>query len=276
MSTLPSAPAVDLYTAGKIADAPLFDVKEIGVALDQLAREILRHLKNHKLTVVWLFNESVSMQDDQRAIVEKFDQASSELKRNIEPGKKSSAALKHAIVSFSEHTSFMLTKPTLNVNEIGPAIKKLPSDMSGIKNTMQAIAHTVDAFAGMIGKDRKLLLILVTDESGDDGADVEAARQSLIRYKVPLYVIGRQSLFSYKFTHHRYVDPVTKDVYHPLIHRGPETADLEAYQWGGLYDRGDEQPSGFAPWELAQLMRDSGGIYFLLPSGEFIRFQQRE
>ena len=92
-----------------------------------------------------------------------------------------------------------------------------------------------------------MLLILVTDESGDDGADVEEARQALKKYKVPLYVIGRQSLFGYQFAHHRYDDPVTKDVYHPVIHRGPETADVEIYQWDGLYDRWDEQPSGFAP-----------------------------
>ncbi len=61
---------------------------EIGVALDQLAREILRHLKDHKLTVVWLFDESTSMQDDQKTIVEKFDRVSSELKLNVDPSKK--------------------------------------------------------------------------------------------------------------------------------------------------------------------------------------------
>ena len=69
---------------------------------------------------------------------------------------------------------------------------------------------------------------------------------------------------------------MTKDVYHPLIRRGPETADLELYQWDGLYDRWDEQPSGFAPYELARLTKDSGGIYFVLPSEEFMRVRQRE
>ena len=89
-------------------------------------------------------------------------------------------------------------------------------------------------------------------------------------------MIGRQSLFGYPFAHHVYIDPVTKDVYHPTIRRGPETAYFEVYQWDGLYDRWDEQPSGFAPYELARLTRDSGGIYFLLPSEEFMRMRQRE
>ena len=82
------APATDLGGGGKIAGDPLFDVKEIGVALDQLAREILRHLKDHKLTVVWLFDESTSMQDDQKTILQKFDRVSSELKVNVESNKK--------------------------------------------------------------------------------------------------------------------------------------------------------------------------------------------
>ena len=44
---------------------------------------------------------------------------------------------------------------------------------------------------------------------------------------VPLYVIGRQSLFGYDRAHLLYIDPVTKDHYWPAIKRGPETAGLE-------------------------------------------------
>ena len=76
INTLPEAPDADLFGGGRIAGDPLFEVSEIGAALDQLAREILRHLKDHKLTVVWLFDESSSMVDDQRTILEKFDRVS--------------------------------------------------------------------------------------------------------------------------------------------------------------------------------------------------------
>jgi hypothetical protein len=276
LSLLPAAPAADLAGGGKIAGDPIFDVKEIGVALDQLAREILRHLKDHKLTVIWLFDESVSMQDDQRTILEKFDRVSSELKVNVDADKKTAGALNHAIVGFGQGIDYVLEKPRDDIDLVGKAIKHLKVDPTGIENTMTALRAVVEHYAGLIRKDRKLLIVLVTDESGDDGADVEEARQALKKYKVPLYVIGRQSLFGYPWAHHRYEDPVTKDVYHPLIRRGPETADLELYQWDGLYDRWDEQPSGFAPYELARLTKDSGGIYFVLPSEEFMRIRQRE
>jgi von Willebrand factor type A domain len=276
LSLLPAAAATDLSGGGKIAGDPIFDVKEIGVALDQLAREILRHLKDHKLTVVWLFDESASMQDDQKTIIQKFDRVTSELKLNIEPNKKTAGALNHAIVGFGQSIDYVLEKPREDIDQIGRAIRNLKIDSTGTENTMRAIREVVNHYSGIIRKDRRLLIVLVTDESGDDGPDVEEALQALKKYKVPLYVIGRQSLFGYPYAHHRYIDPVTKDVYHPLIRRGPETADVELYQWDGLYDRWDEQPSGFAPYELARLTKDSGGIYFVLPSEEFMRVRRRE
>jgi hypothetical protein len=276
LTQLPTAPATDLIGGGKIAGDPLFEASEIGVALDQLAREILRHLKDHKLTVVWLFDESTSMQDDQKTIVAKFDRVSSELKLNVDANKKATGALNHAIIGFGQATDYVLEKPREDIDLIGRAIKKLRIDSTGVENTMKAIRDVVDRYANLIRKDRKLLIVLVTDESGDDGDGVEEAKQALKKYKVPLYVIGRQSLFGYPFAHHRYMDPVTKDVYYPVIRRGPESADLENYQWDGLYGRWDEQPSGFAPYELARLTRESGGIYFLLPSEEFMRVRKRE
>ena len=277
LNLLPSAPSRDLGGGGKISGDPLFDVKEIGAALDQLAREILRHLKEHKLTVVWLFDESTSMQDDQKSILQKFDRVSTELKLNVEANKKAAGALTHAIVGFGQDIDYVLDKPRDDIDQIGRAIKHLKVDSTGTENTMQAIREVVEHYAYAVQKGgRRLLIVLVTDESGDDGTYVEEARQALKKFKVPLYVIGRQSLFGYPFAHHQYIDPVTKDVYHPIIRRGPETADLELYQWDGLYDRWDEQPSGFAPYELARLTRDSGGIYFVLPSEEFMRVRQRE
>ncbi len=276
LTMLPASPAADLGGGGKIAGDPIFDVKEIGNALDQLAREILRHLKDHKLTVVWMFDESFSMEDDKQTIKQKFDRVSSELKVNVDNDKKAKGALNHIIAGFGQGFQYALDKPQEDMDQIKKAIGKLKIDTTGVENTMHAIRKVVEDNAPKMRKDRRMVIVLVTDESGDDGSDVEEARQALKKYNVPLYVIGRQAIFGYPFAHHRYIDPVTKDVYHPLIRRGPETADIEMYQWDGLYDRWDEQPSGFAPYELARLTRDSGGIYFVLPSEEFMRVRQRE
>ncbi len=270
------APSMDLGGGGLVAGDVTYEATDVGQSLDQIAREILRHLTQHKLTVVWLFDESESMKDDQKAIREKFDRVASELKVNVDNSKKAAGALNHAIVGFGADIHYELEKPTADIDVIGRAIDRLRVDESGTENTLHAINEVINHYGGLIKKDRKLLIVLVTDESGDDGAYIEEAHQAAVGRGVPLYIIGRQSLFGYERAHLRYVDPVTKDVYWPAIRRGPETADVELMQWDGLHDRWDEQPSGFAPYELARMAKDTGGIYFLLPSEENMRVRQRE
>jgi len=278
LGMLPSAArlGVDLGGSGMISGDITFEAKGVGEALDQLAREILRHLGQHKLTVVWLFDESESMKDDQRAIRDRFDQVATALKINVDTTKKQAAPLTHAIVGFGQETHFELEKPTFDIDLIGKAIDRLRVDDTGAENTNQTIIDVIGRYSSLIKKDRRLLIVLVTDESGDDGDKIEEARQAALSMRVPVYVIGRQSLFGYSRAHLRYVDPVTKDVYWPSIHRGPETAEIELLQWDGLHERRDEQASGFAPYELARLAKDTGGIYFLLPSEENMRVRQRE
>jgi hypothetical protein len=275
LSMLPSAPTRDLAGGGMIAGDVTFDSGDVGVALDQLAREILRHLQQHKLTVVWLFDESESMKDDQKAIRGKFSRVASELRVNVDQ-KRKDQPLTHAIVGFGGDTHFELEKPTADIDQIARAIDRLRVEPSGVENTLSAVRQVIEHYGSLIRKDRKLLIVLVTDESGDDGAFVEEARQAAVSKGVPVYIIGRQSLFGYSNARLLYVDPVTKDHYWPTIRRGPESADVEMLQWDGLHDRWDEQPSGFAPYELARLAKDSGGIYFLLPSEESMRIRQRE
>jgi hypothetical protein len=276
LSMMPAAPGLDLGGGGLVAGDVTYEATDVGASLDQIAREILRHLTQHKLTVVWLFDESESMKDDQKAIRQKFDRVATELKLNVDNNKKSAGALNHAIVGFGQDIHYELEKPTIDIDAIGQAIDKLRVDESGAENTLHAITDVINHYSGLIKKDRRLLIVLVTDESGDDGAYVEEARQTAVSKGVPLYIIGRQSLFGYERAHLKYVDPVTKDVYWPAIRRGPETADVELLQWDGLHDRWDEQPSGFAPYELARMAKDTGGIYFLLPSEENMRVHQRE
>src|SRR5262249_7055262 len=190
--------------------------------------------------------------------------------------KKSAGALLHAVVGFGSEIHWELEKPTADIEQVRRAIKHLGVDETGTENTLTAVGTVINHYGRQINKERRLLIVLSTDESGDDGRAIEEARQMAVSRGVPIYIIGRQSLFGYDRAHLLYIDPVTKDHYWPAIRRGPETADVETLQWDGLHDRWEEQPSGFAPYELARLAKDSGGIYFLLPSEANMRVRQRE
>ncbi|MDR3637864.1 MAG: hypothetical protein P4L84_28925 [Isosphaeraceae bacterium] len=128
LSLLPSAGSgnLDLGGGGMIAGDVTYGTKDIGEALDQLAREILRHLSQHKLTVVWLFDESESMKDDQKTIRQKFDRVSSELKAGAAGAarKKDAAPLNHVIVGYGKDIHYEVKKPTADIDQIGHAIER--------------------------------------------------------------------------------------------------------------------------------------------------------
>jgi von Willebrand factor type A domain len=276
LALLPAAPSRALGGGGMVAGDVTYESGDVGVALDQIAREILRHLEEHKLTVVWLFDESGSMKDDQKAIRERFGKVASDLKLNLDSDRRSENVLTHAVVGFGQDIHYELERPTGDIDAIGRAIERLRVDETGTENVLHAVQDVISHYGRLITKDRRLLIVLTTDESGDDGSYIEEARQIAVNRNVPVYVVGRQALFGYPDLRIPYTDPVTKDTYWPTIRRGPETADVEALQWDGLHDRWDEQPSGFAPYELARLAKDTGGIYFLLPTEEILRLRQRE
>jgi hypothetical protein len=251
---------------------------DVGEALDQMAREILRHVQDHKLLVVWLFDESNSMKDDQQAIKQRFDRITSELARNVDPDQAAEMALTHVVASFGQTLHIDLPQPTADFQKIAQAIDRIRVDESGVESTFHAVEALIRRYAVNLGEDRRMILVLVTDESGDDGDEIEQARLAAVKTNVSVYVIGRQSLFGRAGVTLPYKDPVTGDEYWPQIQRGPESAALENLQYDGLHGRWDEQPSGFAPYELARLTKDTGGIYFLLPSEEALRssIRQRE
>src|SRR5439155_14093166 len=82
------------------------------------------------------------------------------------------------------------------------------------------------------------------------------------------YVLGREACFGYPFVHLRWVHPQTKRVHWLPIDRGPETAFVEELQTDGFHRRYDAHPSGFGPYECTRLGRETGGIFFMLPSLE--------
>jgi hypothetical protein len=66
----------------------------------------------------------------------------------------------------------------------------------------------------------------------------------------------------------RWKDPKYGLIHWLTIHRGPETAEPELLQYDGLHARWDAFPSGFAPYEQARLAKETGGIFFVLPTEE--------
>jgi hypothetical protein len=243
--------------------------------VDRLTREILRMLSTRKVLVIWMFDESLSMKDDQQDIKNRFEKIYEELNLS---GQTKGDALQTVVLSYGKNLTVHTKEPTSDVSEIREAIDKIPVDKTGEEWPCKYVIEVTKQYARYFTQGRRtVVLVIPTDESGErasgerkesDGFHVEDAVAAAKKIQMPIYVIGRQAIFGYPFAYLTYKDPETGDVYWPPITRGPEAPDVECLQTEGLHARWDRQSSGFGPYELVRLARDSGGIYFMMPEND--------
>lgn len=248
--------------------------EDYGAALSRVTQELLRMMREDRVLAVWLFDESESMKDDQKEIREQFHKVYEELGLAVEKDtrvKRDSEVLLSAVHSFGQSVKAITTKPTASIPEIRTAIDKIEVDSSGKENLFAAVGKVVDQYRSFVTKGRrKLVIIVVTDESGDDGQGplLDEVIFKAQRARAPVYILGREAVFGYPYARMRWKDPKYGLTHWLIINRGPETAAPESLQYDGLHDRWDSFPSGFAPYEQARLAKETGGIFFVLPHEE--------
>jgi hypothetical protein len=263
--------------AGALGDARAI-VDDYQQAFDMITQEILLMLDRSDVMVVWCFDQSDSMKDDQQEIRQRFDRVYTEL--GLTTG-KSSERLATAITSYGGQFRIHTPKPTGDLGEIQTAIDSIPQDRSGNEIMCEAIIRAIREYRPAARKmKRQMALILVTDESGNrenNDAYMETAISEAKQAKCKIYTLGRESVFGYPYAHRRWVHPETQHVHWLQMDRGPETAFVEALQTDGLRRRYDAFGSGFGPYEQARMARETGGVFFMLPSPEtnIIRGEKR-
>jgi hypothetical protein len=258
--------------AGHLPDGMLGEpsaiVDDYQQAMDRITEEILNQLARGKVLVIWCFDQSLSMKDDQQELRARFGRVYAEL------GLAQSAqgeALWTAICSFGQGWAPHTEKPTSNVSRLEAAIDQIPVDESGIEMMCQAVRMSLNYYRKN-SRGRQLMLILVTDESGDPEKDLPQLEDAIAEAKAArcrVYVLGREAVFGYPYAHMSYTDPETGiGGFWLPIDRGPETAYCEQLQVDGFTRRYDAFPSGFGPYSQTRLAWETGGIFFMLPSPE--------
>jgi hypothetical protein len=145
-----------------------------------------------------------------------------------------------------------------------------------------AIGQSISVFQPYCQRtDRQMALIILTDESGDridNDTQLERALAMAKAARCKIYVLGREAVFGYPYAHVRWIHPQTGNEHWIPIDRGPETAFAEQLQTDGFHRRYDAHPSGFGPYECSRLGRETGGIFFMLPSLEtdLVRGEKRK
>jgi hypothetical protein len=260
---------------GQVAGETGAMVEGYGAAMHRLSAEIMRMMHERKTVVIWLFDESESMKDDQKEIRDNFHKIYAELgiaqerqdAKQKGRNRRGPEALQTVICSYGANIAERTVKPTADLDQIRAAIDAIPIDASGSENMCSAIAQICNKYSSF-SRNRKLAIVVVTDESGDDGRQIDVAIQGARKAKAPVYVLGRESIFGYPHTRQDWTHKETGLVFQLKIRRGPETAFPECLQWDGIHERWDAYGAGFGPYEQVRLARDTGGIFFQLPGAE--------
>ncbi len=242
-------------------------------AVDRIAVEILHRLEQGRTLVIWAFDASGSLQAERQRLAKHIETVYTHITQLDENQLAADKGLLTLVVAFGQDRKAMIAKPTAELSEILEAIGEVPTDASGVESTFTTVAeiiHRWGRYKDSAGQLYHAMIIVVTDEAGDDEPRLEESIELAQRAKVPVYVLGSQAPFGRAKGVMDYVDPRTKRLYHNLeVDQGPESALIEQIRLPFWYEGSqyDLIESGFGPYGLSRLASATGGIYFVTRFG---------
>jgi hypothetical protein len=238
-------------------------------AVDRIAIEVLRHLERGRTLVVWAFDASGSLLAERQRLSKHIDTVYTHINQLDENQLSANDGLLTMVYSFGHDRHALLPKPTAERSEIIDAIQSVELDTTGVETTFTTVAEITNRwgrFKDAHSQPYHTMIIVVTDEVGDDQGRLEDAVMLAQRAKVPVYVMGSQAVFGRVDGYVDYVDPKTKYVYRGIsVPQGPESAALEQIRLPFWYGGPQYEivEAGFGPYALSRLASATGGIYFV-------------
>lgn len=265
-------PPVDEIPTAEVSDAAVVRKGARGVgatgatgAVDHLTAEIEASLARGPTVVCWVFDRSVSLSAQRNQIADRMSRVFNQL------GAMRAAAnrpdLENMVVAFGESVGLVTKNPTDDVDEVVKAIRSISVDDSGVEMTFLAIRKTAEVakkFRQGAGG-RNVMIVVFTDEVGNDASTVDETAKLCRKLGFPVYVVGVPAPFGMAKVQMKYVefDPMySQGEQWVEIEQGPETLypEVVRVRSGRLAD--DAIDSGFGPYALSRLCAETGGIYF--------------
>ncbi len=267
-------------------------------AIDRITNEIMLSLEQRRTLVVWLFDESGSLQSQRETITQRFERVYEEL--GVLEAAGNPAFRRHedkplltSVASFEATTTIHIPRPTDDLAEIQKAMRaiaqktaRVMQDQSlatGEENVFAAVTELALKFRSyrLKAPRRNVMLVVFTDEAGNDYQQIDAAVKTCRKYEMPVYVVGVPAPFGRREALVKYVDPDPLFDQSPrfvAVDQGPESlmAERVRLRFLGQNDQDDRLDSGFGPFALTRLTIETGGIYFAIHPNRSERFIGRD
>jgi hypothetical protein len=266
-----------------VSDKQLRQAGSIEEAVGGIADEIRARLAEDDLLTVWMFDASISLLDDRQRVAERLKILFAELEAR---GPAQSTLAMNAAVAFGARVA-QLEPPTKFGGRIVTAVQQVPIDNTGAENVMSAIGWAVSRYSKRPGQ---LMIVVWTDESGDDIAALESTIELCRERGVAVSIVGPSAVLGRQQGTHLYFHRPSSTTHLLPVRKGPDTALPERlavpyWHWPQMPDWaatggaagfdplfGGMPPwyggpqletfsSGFGPYALTRLAVQSGGSY---------------
>ena len=239
----------------------------IAGSVDRVTAEIVHQLSKGPVLVVWLLDASGSLRERRDQVIERFDRVNKDLEKL---GKLKEDMLLSAVVTFGRDVQFVTDSPTADFAKLQAAVRSIKEDDSGEERVFSAIRQAAQKYRKFQTQNhRTVVMIVLTDETGDDLPAVDDCIEVVQKNKIPVYVLGPMAPFGRKQVDVPWVDQQTGEMFQIPIDRGPESLLPEhlALPYWAQGPQFDTFPSGFGPYGLSLVSRMSGGLYLLFDDG---------
>lgn len=245
-------------------------------AVDRITHEILLSLDERPTLVVWLFDQSGSLKPQRESVAKRFDRVYKELGVIESSGNKAfkekgEEPLLTAIAEFGNKVKLLTPKPISELSAIQSAVRGIEDDPqdNGVENTFESVGFIAEKFRHfrLATPRRNVMIVVFTDEAGDDIQALDPTVDLCRKYEMPVYVVGVPAPFGRETAYVKWVDPDPKFDQSPQkapVHTGPESLLPERLMllFGGTPKDEEQIDSGFGPFGLSRLAYETGGLYF--------------
>lgn len=254
--------ALALDTSLKIRGDAAVGTDGASGAVDRLTLEIAASLDKKDTTVCWVFDQSVSLAGQRRDIASRLTRVLEELDAS---GSRRRSELFHLIYAYGDRVNPVIDRPTRDGQAVVDAIESIPIDDSGVELTFTAV-RTAARKAQEVRAGRNVMLVVFTDEVGNDEQLADETAEYCRRMGIRVYVVGVPAPFGRRQVEIKFVEFDQKyadgEVRWPVVDQGPETLYPELIKVASKSPADEPIDSGFGPFSLSKLCASTGGIYF--------------
>lgn len=251
-----------------------------GHATEGVLDGIRKELTAGPVQVVWLMDASISMNVDRQEVAARLYPFYKEMALR---DKSESFPLLSSVVRFGA-APLELVKTTRDFTKVTNAVAALQDDTSGQENVFNAIQFCLAQYSRWQGT---LIIVVWTDESGDDTMLLEDTLRVCRERDAVVHVVGPNAVFGSDRGTHLWRDGATGLTFRLPVKRGPETSLPERLMLPYWHDSGiphakmngnlvaqdlpwyggpmrEGMLSGFGPYALTRLALMTGGTFTIL------------